>query len=157
MAMKTWLAAICLALCMVLPGAAWAQEGNPLSDAQVGEWVLYRMQSGMEQKQTVTAVTPDSVTVKVDMMLHGRVVNSAENTLPLRQPGTSGLPPEAPEVTRGKTTLEIKNQPVSCDTFQTTMRGQTSKTYICPQVPVMGMVRSEANGRVVMELLDYGR
>ena len=154
--MMSRLPALFLALCLVLPLTAWAQD-NPLADAQVGEWVLYRMQGGMEQKQTITAVTPDSVTVKVEMMLNGRIVHAAENTLPLRQSGTSGLPPDAPEVTRGKATVQVKNQSVTCDTFQTTMRGQTSKTYICPEVPVMGMVRSEANGRVVMELVDFGR
>lgn len=144
-----------LAILLALPLAAPAAGDNPLKEAKPGQWVLYRTMGGMQQKQTVVKVEPDAVTIRVEMIMNGRTMNTAENRIPLSG-GMAQAPTNAPDVKQGSSTVTVKGQNIECMTFEGKAQGQTFKTYISRDIPVYGMVRSEMGGQVIMELVDWG-
>lgn len=152
------LAGICL-----LAATLQAEEmkfPNMMADAKVGDWVLLEVQGGMQMKQTVEAVTPEQLTLKVDTIMNGQVISTMSQPIKRTQ-GEYTEPPavatDAPKPTISKGKATVKGQELDCWIIEMTTQGQASKTYFSKEVPITGMVKSEMNGQVSVKLVDFGR
>lgn len=144
-------------LAMAASGLA-ADQINPIKDAKVGEWALYEMTGGMQQKQSVVARDDNSVTIKIDIIMTGKVVNSATTKINFDQitakPGVHGASGIKP--TMGEESVEIKGKKVQCATMTMETQGRTMKSYMSKDVPVYGLVMTTMDGKPMMKLIDYG-
>ncbi len=157
--MKRWVFLCVLAAMLVLPftGLAGDLPPNPIKDAKVGEWVLYQMMGPMQQKQTVTAVHKDAVTVKIDIIMNGKVVSTVSNKIRFDQKGPGAPPQGSPKFKMGKATVQVKGHSLDCITTEVKAQGKTIVTYISPDIPVFGVVQTNMNGQPLMKLLDWGK
>jgi len=152
------LAAICLLAATLR--ADEMQIPNLMADAKVGDWVLLEAQGGIQMRQTVEAVTPEQLTLKIETMMNGQVLSAMSQPIPRTQ-GEFAEMPEAtadapqPKISKGKAT--VKGKELDCWIIEMTVQGQTSKTYLSKDVPINGMVKSEMGGQVSMKLVDFGR
>jgi len=145
---------------VVFSVGVYAEEEAPnyILDVKVGEWVQHKMQGGMVLKQTVLAVNEKEATVKTETFMDGKSLFSSEIKIPLKaEVDESEAPKEAeqdkaakPVVSHGKVTVDGKQ--FNC----TIVEYPTSKMYMSQDVPLTGMVKIESEGKVVMELMDYG-
>lgn len=146
-----------LAAMLALPVAGLAGDlPNPIKDAKVGEWALYQMMGPMQQKQTVVAVDKDSVTIKIEMIMNGKVVSTVSNKMLFSQMGPKARPKDAPQLKLGKATVQVKGRSLDCITSTVQAQGKTIVTYISTQVPIYGVVKSTIGGQVMMQLVDWG-
>jgi hypothetical protein len=151
------LAGICL-LATTLP--AEEQLPNMMADAKVGDWVLLEVQGGIQMKQTVEAVTPEQLTLKIETIMNGQVISAMSQPINRTQGEYAEMPAAAadvpkPKISKGKAT--VKGQELDCWIIEMTVQGQTSKTYFSKEVPINGMVKTEMNGQASMKLVDFGR
>lgn len=150
-----FLFALVAMLAVPLAGLA-ADMPNTMKDAKVGEWALYQMMGPMQQKQTVIAVDAKSVTIRIDIMMNGKTVNSTSNKMLFSAMGSMAAGSNRPDMKMGKATVTVKGQSLDCITAQVSQDGKTFVTYISTEVPVYGMVKSTMNGKPIMELIDFG-
>jgi hypothetical protein len=135
--------------------SAEATPAHPLFDAKAGEWYRFR-QTGrnaaeMEMTVKVVEVTDDEVVVQRTMSIGGREVRSR----PVRRPKVRQLT-EGVDATLSKDTVTVGSRTLDCIVMTTHHEVRDHKIWICPQVPVDGVVRMEADGVVVRELIDWG-
>ncbi len=133
---------------------------NMMADAKVGDWVLLEVQGGIQMKQTVEAVTPEQLTLKIETIMNGQVISTMSQPINRTQGEYAEMPATAtdapkPKISRGKAT--VKGQELDCWIIEMTVQGQTSKTYLSQDVPINGMVKTEMNGQASMTLVDFGR
>jgi len=123
---------------------------NPLYDAKVGEWV--RMRSVVQGEETVATlrvieVSDDEVKLESRVAYGGTEIKGAVINRPRRatlQLGGRG------KVVLGKEALQIRGEDLACITVtRTTRRGQVDKRWICPDIPVNGLVRHVRGKKVV--------
>lgn len=157
--MKRWtLAAMGLVLLLTI-GVMAMDIPNPLKNAKVGDWALMEMQGGIQQKQTVLKITVDAVTVKMDTIMNGKLINSMEMDLPLKGKGSAEAamaPEDGPEPKIGSETVTLNGKELKCTTYEVTSEHGTTKTWICSDIPINGMVKSETDGTVNLKLVDWG-
>ena len=166
-----------------------AQVGadNPLKNAKVGEWVEFvtktqTMGQSMEvkSKQTVVAKDATSVTLRTEMTVMGKKT-STETKIPLNQPYEPykmGLPENVKftvtPLGSGSETVTVGGKAYACKWTKVkvvmtapTAMDSTSKVWVCPDVPVTGMVKMETdstiaaggmtmNTKTVMEITGSG-
>jgi tricorn protease len=142
------------------PGADSGEDEAPLDpmyDAKVGEWIQLRsVIQGQETVATlrVVEVSDDTVTLSSSVAYGGKEIQGATLTRPRRE----RMQFRRGKVEIGHEVLEVKGHKLECITITHKMRrGGTDKRWICPEIPVNGLVRRERNGKVVMELLDWGQ
>lgn len=138
-----------------------AEEKMPnfLKDAKVGEWALYSMPTtpGMQMKQTVIKVTPKRVTLKTEMIMSGKAMNTSQQIIPLtgKAPKIPGAKAGAkPKISKG--TVKVKDKELECIIMEVEASTGSQKSKMSKDVPVTGMVSTENNGKVMMKLIDYG-
>lgn len=139
------------------------KSGNPWADAKVGDWAEYKMSQGpmtMEQKWTVTKVTPEEVTYEIATTMMGNTTTITQ-TVKLNEPGeATGLPKDIPPGVKpemGTDTVTVNGKTLECRTVAVDAAGKKVKTWISDEVPLSGMVKNEMDGKVMMELVDFGR
>ncbi len=143
---------------------ASAKVENPMANAEVGDWVEYKMMGGMGQKWIVTDKTPDTVVYEVSTLVDGKPMGpSMPMTIPLNAEMTDAdasaevAAAEAPTLVHGKEDLVVGGKTLKCTTVAFTSNGIDSKTWTSTEVPLTGIVKSEMNGEIGMELVAYGR
>ena len=132
---------------------------NPLFDAKEGEWVkLKTFGPGGQQIEmiiTVDEVSDDEVVLKQSIVVQGRKIPART----MRRARSKELVPPGDREATGYGTAEIT---VAEKTFRCiTMtagdgNGGELKWYVSPDIPVSGYLRVERNGKVMMELVDWG-
>ena len=128
---------------------------NPLADVKVGEWVLYEMPGGIQQRQTVISVDDKSVTIKMETIINGSVLSSIEQKMDRPdkdQPANSVMDGS----TSYNGSVKVKDKQIPCSVFEVTANGRVSRTYMSNQIPVTGLIKSEIDGTVALQLIDYG-
>jgi hypothetical protein len=106
----------------------------------------------------VVEVTDDEVHLESRVAHAGTEIRGAVIKRSRHQPlGAVGRRARAGKVEFGEETVEVKGRKLECVTVtRTNRRGQVDKRWICPEIPVSGLVRQERGGTVVKELLDWG-
>lgn len=168
-----------------------ADVENPYKKAKVGDWVTYvqttnmaamNMKQSTTMKQTVKAKDEKEVTLQVEMEVNGQKMSN-EVKIALDQPydpNTTGMPKgmdaKVEKIADGKESVTVAGKTYECQWTQVkvSMKNQgmdmsgTTKSWICADVPLSGLVKSEgdmlvnAGGnemktQVTMELKDCGR
>ncbi len=133
------------------------QVENPLYDAQVGEWIRFKQSArGAEVIVTVEVVevTDEEVVLQSTVEIAGRTAEGPE----MRQERKRFLElPEDREVEIAEGTTTIDDQELTCIVLKSQgPRGADMEQWICPKVPVMGIVKIVRNGQVVQEILAWG-
>lgn len=162
-----------LAVCGVLglTAAAMAQDGvlvpNRLAEAKVGEWASYRLPNDYTQKLTVTkrlGEGPDAlVTVKIENIHGGEVVNAHEIT---QEAGEPMNPPRIPEQKGVTVSVRQDNAAVKGETIAATVvnvdryLGDEDDTkvewWVAKEIPVFGIVKRVVDGETIFEIADWG-
>lgn len=140
---------------------------NRLATAKIGEWALYRMADGYTQKHTVAAKSGDGpeamLTIRVDNIYDGKVVNSAEIQ---EKAGLPLMPPQVPE--DDNVTISIKKEDVAVkgrnipatvifiDAQHGTENDDETSWYLSDAIPVFGIIKQVVDGEAVFELVDFG-
>jgi hypothetical protein len=139
-------------------GSSHAEEPlyhGPLDHAKVGQWVLYQMANDMRMKHSIVRVEGKSrITIKDEMWIKDKALPAMETTVDIeKRPDTGEKQPkvEPPKVEEG--TLEVASHSFKCR-IQTQ---QSMKTWFSDQIPVMGIVRQELDGKMTMEVAGYGQ
>lgn len=149
--LKTIVAAFMILICAGTQAAKAEDVPDCLKDVKVGEWVKYKMQGGMEMKQTVAKVTEKEVTLSKEMFMDGKALGKPNETkIPRKAEGDASGEGEKPKTSSA--TVKVKGKDVKCVVIE----ASGSKTYMSNDIPVTGIVKSEAGGKVTMELIDYG-
>jgi len=146
--------------CLAIIGSAGDGEvPYPLAKAEVGDWLLYEMQGGMQQKQTVLAVSEEAVKVKIDTIMNGSTINSMEMDYPLKADTSAGMQDavDAPKPKISEATLTVKGKDLKCQVVEAETQGMTTKSWMCDGVPITGVAKSEVAGSVAMTLVDFGQ
>jgi len=130
---------------------------HPIHDAQVGEWTKvrqFRRGQAMELTQKVVEVDEESVTLQITLSFHGQ----SRTLPPVKRPLRKLLKPRGDRAaTYSHETLTVNGETLDCIVMTSTRRdGSEQKVWVCPKIPVDGLVKVERNGEVVAELLDWG-
>ena len=156
-------------LVLVSPLLAEKVPDKTLDGVKVGDWVEHRMVTAPELqmqttvKQTVTVVTADEVTVE-----HETSTTMSGKPLPpqkmaMKRPRFVEKPADAPkqaEPPAAKGTEKIKacdGKDYTCQVYEQTIAGKLSKSYLCSDIPLGGIVLSELDGKHVLELVGWGK
>jgi len=174
----------CLGLAVLavafLPANVRAADENPFKKAVVGDWVGYKNTTKMqgadmasEMKQTVTAKTEKTITLKIEVIMNGAAVSTTETVIELDKPydPTATTPNSKVEklgegeesITVGGKTYATKwvKMKITMDNAGTKMESE-SKAWTSPDVPLGGLVKSETviksmNMTTVMEMTGAGK
>jgi len=130
---------------------------HPIHDAKVGEWTKvrqFRNGQEMEVTQKVVEVDDESVTLEMSVVFHGQ----SRTFPPVKRPLRKLLKPRGDrEATYGKETLTVNGETLECIVMTFTGRnGGEEKVWVCPKIPVDGLVKVERDGQVVAQLLEWG-
>jgi len=150
-----------LALCLLAVNTQAAE--NPLKNAKVGDWVEYVQAVNangkpmeITMKQSVTAKDDASVTMKMEMSVGGRAIPGQEFKIDLTKeynplsPRSGVAKPEIIE--QGDEALSIGGKEYKCHwmSVKSSVDGQggqaskfEGKVWVCPDVPLGGMVKME--------------
>jgi len=128
---------------------------DPLADAKTGEWVLYEMPGGMQQRQTIISVDDNSVTVKMETIINGTVLSSIEEKMD-RSDTTQPAITDMDGATSYNGSVQIKGKQIPCSVYEVSVNGRVSRTYMSNEVPVTGLIKSEMDGNAALQLVDYG-
>lgn len=147
--------------CMAV-AAVHAQEikmPNFMQNTNVGDWVLAKASGNVQIKQTVIEKTDKHIVVKTEMIMGGTVINTSTNEVSFDNtydPDKYDEKDGKPTITKGK--VKLKGEEIECWVFtKPSPNGGTLKAFFSEKVPINGMVRSEFNDEVTLELVDYGR
>jgi hypothetical protein len=133
--------------------AAVAEEWkNPLEHAKVGQWVKYKMQNDMEMKQSIVKVDGKKITIKNEMWMKGTALPANETVVDLdkKAEGGDAKKGEAPKMEDAEVTVNGKKLHCKVQTQN------NIKTWMCEEIPVYGVVKSEMDGKPTMELVSWG-
>lgn len=135
---------------------------NLMTDAKVGDWVLYEMPAGITMKQSITEVTEEALTLSIETAMNGQVLSTIVQKLPRTKgeftpPAAKDAPADLPKpvITKGKVT--VKGQELECWIIETDFQGQKMRTTLAKGVPINGLVEAVSNGSVMLKLIDFGR
>ncbi len=156
-------------LVLVSPLLAEKVPNEMLAGVKVGDWVEHRMVMAPEVqtlttvKQTVTAVTTDEVTVESETFstVSGKPIPSQK--LPMKRPRFVEKPADAPKqaeqpaATGSEKIKGSDGKDYTCQVYEQTIAGKVSKSYVCSDIPLGGIVLSEMDGKHVLELVGWGR
>ncbi|MHC4670047.1 MAG: S41 family peptidase [Planctomycetota bacterium] len=130
---------------------------HPIYDAKEGEWVKLRMigPGGQEIEMTrrVVVVGEDEITLQVTISFGG-------NTREGRQarPRSKLLKPlDGSEATYERDTVTVSDTTFECTVMTYTRDNVEERVWVCPKVPVTGVVKVERDGAVVLELIEWGK
>lgn len=136
---------------------------NGLATAKVGDWVLYEIPDGYTQKMSVVKREGEGaeaeVTVRVENILDGEVVEFSERKQTAGEPMAPLPTPADPEVR-----LELASETITIGDKEykgysvNVTRGEEwlHKWYIAPEIPVYGLVRRETkDGKENFSLLEF--
>jgi hypothetical protein len=134
---------------------------NPLAEAQVGEWALYRLLDGKTMRMEIVDVHPQTRVVTVeeeqrDPRTNARVSLDANKKF---RPnhflwGFDGVGAIVHRIYPDRIT--VAGRTFDCFCVETSARSMGPvKTWYSPDIPALGMVRQERPNQVTAELLDW--
>jgi len=141
-----------------LKKAAVGAPPHPIYDAVEGEWIRFKATGPngqeIEMKERVVDVTDDEVTLQRTVFL-----DAGDRELPARpRPRSKVLKPlDDSDATYHTETVTVGDATLECVVMTFEADGAESKVWICPQVPVTGIVKVERDGVVVLELIEWGK
>jgi len=134
-------------------------DENPWANTKVGDWVKYESKPTpamtMEMKWTATEVTADKVTYEIATTMMGKTTKTTQ-TVDLHPPAGSAPKTEGPKPEMGNEDVTVNGKSIACKTISMDVAGHKSKTWTSSDVPLSGLVKSETDGKVSMELVDFG-
>ncbi len=121
-----------------------------------GEWAFYDTQGKAYQLQKVIKVNSREMVVEYstiikDMFGRAKVISKSETVLP-RYSAQAGSASKISSTS--KDFIRIKDKMIEC-TVVTYPGGMTN--WISTDIPVSGLVKSVKDGKVLMQLIDYGK
>ena len=161
------LAALALTACCSQAVAGETGVPNRLAVAKVGEWASYNVPNGYIQKLTVVKREGEGsealVTVRVDNIYDGQLVNSTEFTR------DAGEPFEQPRVEMGpgvKVDIDTERKTVKGKSIEVTVveieydydddEDEDIEWHVSAEIPVFGILKRVENDETVFELVDFG-
>lgn len=140
------------------------QIPNSMYNAKVGEWALYNVPGGYQQKQTVAKVegsgTDAQVTVRIDNIYNNQVVQTQEMVVPAGPQYHGGSPEDGASISIGTENVTVKGRSLPATVVTVTSEGDVSKTYLSMDVPLFGLIRIVNSGdgqeETAFDLVDYG-
>lgn len=155
-------AAFVVAACSLIQAADYSKLPKPLDNAKVGQWVHYKIMGGMEQKQSITAIEGDGddrvITLTIEIMQNGAVVQSQETKLNLKEAKAQEEAARAstPDVTIVEETITVNGKSYDAVVVEGEANGMKSRIYMSEKIPVSGMLKMDAGGMAMLELVDFG-
>lgn len=138
-------------------------------DVRVGDWVSYetKVESPAGEitttvKETVKSKTESAFTKQIDTVMAGQKM-SQEVSLPLNALSAEGQTPGFVKVSEGDEPVVAGGKTYACHWIQGRVAGgdagTESKVWVCPSVPLGGLVKMETSGAVrsVRMLTGCGR
>lgn len=164
---------ILMAAVLAMGAAAMAADvlvPNRLATAKVGEWASYKVPNGYTQKLTVIKREGEGssalVTVRVDNIYEGELVESTEFTRDAGEPMEPPRVPDEPgiEVEITTRTATIKGKSVSAvvveieydDDYFDDDDIEDVEWWVSADIPVFGIIRQEVDDDVMFEIIDFG-
>ncbi|MDD5644579.1 MAG: hypothetical protein PHO00_03935 [bacterium] len=141
---------------MLVPGPEYVSAATQMLKVRPGEWTLYDTQGKAYQLQKVVKVNNKEMVVEYstiirDMFGNPKVIGKSEAVLPRYSEHAAST---AKNNTTSKDFIRVKNEMVEC-TVITYPSGLTN--WISTDIPVSGLVKSVKKGKVLMQLIDYGK
>ncbi|MDR3211905.1 MAG: hypothetical protein LBU79_08320 [Planctomycetota bacterium] len=130
--------------------------------AESGEWALYSMTGGAEQRQTITQVREKDgdrlFTVLFELVINGETVQSREEEWSLRNAirDQEELPADTRIVGIESGQEKFGGRELSTVTVDMMMFDDTIHTVFSETIPVTGVLRVEVNGGEILNLVDFG-
>lgn len=142
-----------------LSSAADLKLPNFLENAKVGQWLLFEMQQGMRMRQSVVNVTETEITLKQEVLMNGQPMATQEVKLD-RKPNEEGTvniggQQVKPKISKGKAT--VKGKEIDCYVIEYNSQGQNTVSYMSGEIPINGLIKSEMDGKTMLQLIDYGK
>lgn len=148
------------------PAFADGHDYNPWKHLKEGDWATYKSEPtpGMvsETKQVVTKVDGEKITYEVHtkMIMNGKPLGEPTKTVQtIDLSEKPGAPGEKPKVKRSKDDVDVNGKKLACHVTETETEvagtKYVTKMWMCKDVP-FGTVKVEANGKVSMQLVDWG-
>jgi len=128
---------------------------NCAEDIKNGEWVHYKM-SGMEMKQKVTEVTEEFYSIQNETIMNGKTLSTNSQKVPRKAPEVAAVAKATMTPKYSRENVTVKGKEINCWLIEMEANGKTSRTWMSNDVPVGGLIKSEYDGKVVMELVDFG-
>jgi hypothetical protein len=160
-----WLVVLALAVFCVRLTAGEAE--NPFKKAKVGDWVSYTMatvasgqKNSSNMKQTVKAKDEKEVTLLVENEMNGQKFGQ-EVKIPLDKPYdpstamAANMKAKVEKLGEGDENVTVGGKQYACHWIQMKVvmganMTSTSKVWTCPDVPLGGMVKMEAQMQMKM-------
>jgi hypothetical protein len=123
-----------------------AAQASTLSDARVGEWVVYQAGNGqMQERHQVIIRKQNSVSVKIDSIVRGKTIRSNTENYNINQPAfLAGA--------SGQQSITAGGKQYNC----TVVTKGDRTFYYSNQVPVTGLVAVERGGNRIKEIVSSG-
>ncbi|MDQ7821368.1 MAG: hypothetical protein RDV48_01100 [Candidatus Eremiobacteraeota bacterium] len=135
----------------VLPACA-GQPDNYWTKFGVGSWVLSEMQGGMQQKQTLIQKSPSEFTLRIEMIMNGKVINTTDTKIPLKS-GTATSGKEV-KVKEYPDSYLVKAKKLACRVYETGTPQGVSKSWVCDKVPG-GSVKQVIGNNETLKVIDF--
>lgn len=140
---------------------------NPLKNAKVGQWVVYRINTlfGIaDQKQTLLGIEGEGdervLTIKSEMTIDDELVDERTDAITYKQAieEQERALRDAEQLRIASATLEFKGTRYDVVEVDFVQDGKRSVLYLSEKVPLVGMVRltTEDQEEPVMALIDFG-
>ena len=148
--------------------AAAGEAPDRLPKAKAGEWVMFKLMGGMQQKQTITDIKGSGddmeVTIKTEVIMNGATASTAEQTIKvgemkkMQADAKAQADASGAKVAYSNETVEVKGKKFDAVVVTTEVQGMTAKTYMSDEMPVGGIIKMYTTGMAepVMEVIDFG-
>lgn len=147
----------------VAQAADFSKVPDATKNMKVGQWVQYKIQGGMEMKQTVASIEGEGddrvITLKMEMSMGGQVMGSQDQVIRLSETkAQEKAAREAnPDVEITEEQITVNGKTFDAVVLTAKIDGSESKTYMSEEVPVTGLIKMDITGiGTTMELVDFG-
>ena len=143
--------------------AADARVKTPWYDAKAGDMLKFKGMNDMTQTWEVAAVDDENVTVRMTVTMPNLPGSPMEQKMPRWAPAAAATPAAPSDIKAeikelGTEDITVSGQKLTCKVTQVTTTDKdgkqtVAKSWTCADV-LGGMVKTEAGGQVIMELVE---
>jgi len=134
-----------------------SEPPHPVYDAEEGEWVKLRLTGAdgreVEMTRKVIEIGEDELMLRVTYAF-GDTTQERDQPFPRHK---VLKPLDGSEATYSKETISVGDAALECIVMTYERNGTREKVWVCPKIPVTGVVRMERDGVVVLELVEWGK
>jgi hypothetical protein len=131
---------------------------TPWARAKVDDWAKYRFQGRIEKVFRVVDTSGDDVAFEIRTLRDGREILDRKVTLNLRDEEARYKDPTTFDFTVvSEETLVIAGKKIRCTKCDRKFGEMHTVNWFSREVPMDGVVKSIHDGKIMQELLDFGR